>query len=106
MALAAGACAAWAIVEFASAPARERRRRGAVVGWLAAVGRQVGAPRPAADLAGRIDAAGSPLGLRAGDVVAIKGGAAIVAPLVALPVALAMPGRMPLVLLAIAAAAG
>jgi tight adherence protein C len=106
MALASGACAAWAIVELASATARERSRRGAVISWLAALGRQVGAPRPAADLAGRIDAAGSPLGLRAGDIVAMKGGAAIVAPLVALPIALAMPGRMPLVVLVIAAAVG
>ena len=106
MALAAGACAAWAIVDFASAPPRASRRRGALVGWLAALGRRIGAPRPAADLAERIDAAGAPLGLRAPDVVAIKGGAAGVAPLVALPVALPMPGRLPLVLLVVAAAAG
>jgi tight adherence protein C len=106
LALAAGACAAWAIVEVASAPARESKRRGAVVGWLGALGRRVGAPRPAADLAERIDAAGAPLGVREGDVVAIKGGAAIVAPLAAAPVALAMPGRLPVVVLVAAAAAG
>jgi tight adherence protein C len=106
MALAAGASAAWAIVDFASAPKRESKRRGAPVAWLAALGRRVAAPRPAADLAERIDAAGAPLGLRASDVVAIKGGAAVVAPLVCLPVALAMPGKLPLIVLTAAAAAG
>ena len=102
LALAAGACAAWAVVDFASAP----RRRGALVGWLAALGRRVGAPRPAADLAERIDAAGSPLGLRAADVVAIKGGAAVVGPLAAMPVAMALPAKLPLIALGMAAAAG
>ena len=106
LALAAGACAAWAIVELASAPVRERRRRAALVGWLAALGHRAGAPRPAPDLAARIDAAGSPLGLRASDVVAIKGGGAIVAPLAALPVALATPGKLPLVVVVMSAAAG
>ena len=106
LALAAGACAAWAIVELACAPPRERRARGAIVVWLAALGRRAGAPRPAADLAERIDAAGAPLGLRAADVVAIKGGGAIVAPLATLPVALAMPGKLPLVVLVMSAAAG
>jgi tight adherence protein C len=106
LALAAGGCAAWAIVELASAPARGPRRRGAVVAGLAALGRRVGAPRPAADLAARIDAAGAPLELREGDVVAIKGGAATVAPLVAAPFALALPGKLPLVALVAAVAAG
>jgi tight adherence protein C len=106
MALAAGACAAWAIVDFASAPARASRRPGALVVWLGALGRRVGAPRPAADLAERIDAAGSPLGLRASEVVAVKGGAAVVAPLVGLPIALAMPGKLPLFVLVAAAAGG
>jgi tight adherence protein C len=106
LALAAGACAAWAIVELASAPARRRRRRGAVVGWLAALGRRAGAPRPTAGLAERIDAAGAPLGLQAADVVAIKGGGAIVAPLAALPLALTMPGKLPLAIVAMSAAAG
>jgi tight adherence protein C len=105
LALAAAVLAAWAIVELASAPPRQRRR-GAAVAWLAALGRRIGAPRPAGDLGERIDAAGAPLGLGTGDVVAVKGGAALVAPLAALPLALALPGRLPLVALAMAAAAG
>jgi tight adherence protein C len=76
------------------------------VGWLAALGRGVGAGRPAADLTERIDAAGTPFGLNAADVVAIKGGGAVVAPLAALPFALAMPGRLALIVLGIGAAAG
>jgi tight adherence protein C len=105
LALAAGVCAAPAVFELASAPPRAHgRRRGAVVGWLAALGRRVGAPRPAADLSERIDAAG--LRLQASDVVAIKGGAALVAPLVALPFAVALPGRLPLFALVVAAAGG
>jgi tight adherence protein C len=106
LALAAGVCAAWSVVELASAPAPRPRRRGAVVGWLAALGRGVGAGRPAADLAERIDAAGGPFGLSAADVVAIKGGGAVVAPLAALPLALATPGRLAVMLLGIGAAAG
>jgi tight adherence protein C len=105
LALAAGACAAWAVVDLASSP-RPPRRRGVAVGWLAALGRRVGAPRPAADLAERIDAAGAPLGLAAADVVAIKGGGAVVAPLAALPLVLALPGRLPLLGFVMAAAAG
>lgn len=107
LALAAGACAAWAVVELASAPAApRRRRRGVIVVWLAALGRRVGVPRPAAGLAERIDAAGAPLGLAAADVVAIKGGATVVAPLAALPVAMALPGNLPSVALVIAACTG
>ena len=76
------------------------------MGWLAALGRHVGAPRPAADLAERIDAAGAPLGLTASDVVAIKGGGAVLTPLAALPVAAALPGRLALLVVAMGAAAG
>jgi tight adherence protein C len=106
LALAAGACAAGAVVDLASTAPREPRRRGALVSLLAALGRRLGAPRPAADLGERIDAAGTPLGLKAGDVVAVKGAAALLAPLGALPVAVAMPGKLPLVVLAMGAAAG
>jgi tight adherence protein C len=103
LALAAGACAAWSIVEFASLP-RRAARRGAAVRWLGAVGRRVGAPRPAADLGARLAAAGVSLG--PGDAVAIKGGAAVVMPLVTLPLALALPSKLPLVSLVASAAAG
>jgi tight adherence protein C len=60
--------------------------------------------RPAADLAVRLDAAGVPL--TPGEAVAIKGGAAVVAPLLGLPVAAAMPGTLPLLVLVMAASAG
>jgi tight adherence protein C len=103
LALAAGGCAAGAIVEFAGAPPRTARR-GALVGWVAALGRRVGVARPAEDLAERIDAAGAPLG--AADVMAIKGGGAVVVPLLALPLAVATPGRLALIVLVAAVAAG
>jgi tight adherence protein C len=105
LALAAGASAAAAVVEFAALP-RRARRRGVLAALLAALGRRVGTPRPAADLAARIDAAGAPLGLRTSDVVAIKGGAAILVPLSSLTITLALPGRLPLVACATAAAGG
>jgi tight adherence protein C len=105
LALAAAACAAGAVVELASAPARPRRR-GALAALLAALGRRVGTPRPAADLAERIEAAGAPLGLHAADVVAVKGGAGVLAPLAALPVAMALPGKLPLLACISVAAAG
>jgi tight adherence protein C len=105
LALAAGASAAAAVVEFAALP-RRARRRGVLAALLAALGRRVGTPRPAADLAARIDAAGAPLGLRTSDVVAIKGGAAILVPLSSLAITLALPGRLPLVACATAAAGG
>jgi tight adherence protein C len=105
LALAAGACGAWAIVDLASTPVSPRRR-GVLVGWLVTLGRRLGAPRPAAGLERRIDAAGAPLGLSAVDVMAIKGGGATVAVLAGLPLALAMPGRMPVVALVASAAGG
>ena len=54
---------------------------------------------PARDLAERIDAAGGPLGLRAADVGATRAGAALVAPLMALPLAIAMPSKLRLIVL-------
>jgi tight adherence protein C len=105
LALVAAACAAWAIVDLASTPA-PLRRRGVLVSWLAALGRRLGAPQPAAGLGQRIDAAGAPLGLSAADVTAIKGGGALVAPLAALPIALALPGRLPVVAFMVAAVGG
>jgi tight adherence protein C len=103
LALAAGMCAAWSIVELAAAPPRPARR-GTCIGWVAAVGRRVGVSRPAADLAERVEASGAPL--KTADVVALKGGAAVVVPLAALPLAAALPGRLALIVLVAAAAAG
>jgi tight adherence protein C len=107
----AAALAAGGVVELAGAaagraarrPARRRRRLAAA---LAGLGSRLGGPPPPADLTARIDAAGAPAALRAGDVMAIKAGAALVALLVALPVAAASPGRLGPVLGVAAPAAG
>ena len=107
----AAVLAAGGVVELAGAgergatrrPARRRRRLAAA---LAGLGRRIGGPAPPADLAVRIEAAGAPASLRAGDVMAIKAGAALVAVLAALPVAAALPGRLGPVLGLAAPAAG
>jgi tight adherence protein C len=104
LAIAAGGCAARAVLDLAAAPARPRRR-GVAIRVLARLGRGIGPLRPAADLGDRLAAAGSPLGLTAPDVVAVKAGAALVAPLASFPLALALPGRLPLVALVVAASA-
>jgi tight adherence protein C len=97
----AGGCAAAGLVELAGAAAargRVRRARGArAVAALARLGRRLGAPLPAGDLAARIEAAGRPLGLDVADVTAVKGGTAVVALLAGAPLAAALPGRLPLV---------
>jgi tight adherence protein C len=81
---------------------RPRRRLGAVgMAVLARVGRRF-VPRAPGDLAGRLEAAGVTLSLA--DAMAVKAGGALVALLLALPVAPALPGRLPLV--AFAAAPG
>jgi len=64
---------------------------------LARIGRRIGAPEPPRDLAERIEAAGAPLTLDVGDVMAIKGAGALVALLAGSPLAAALPGRLPLV---------
>src|SRR5688572_18874238 len=93
----AGAAMAGGLVELASA--RRRRPRPGwerVVRALVAFGRRVGAPVPAGDLEARLDAAGRPWGLRAADVTALKGGAAVIALIAGAPLAGALPGRLPL----------
>ncbi len=99
---AAGVCAAVAIVDLAAlVAAGPRRRRGrlpaAVVGVLARVGRGAGAPAPPADLVARLAAAGSPLGLSAREVMAVKAGGALAALAAAVPLGAALPGRLGLV---------
>lgn len=106
----AGALAAAGVWEMAIVAAqrstRERRRRrlGALgLAMLARVGRQF-VPRAPRDLAGRLEAAGVTLTLA--DAMAIKAGGALVTLLLALPIAPALPGRLPLLAFAAAPAAG
>jgi tight adherence protein C len=81
----------------ASGPAAVRRRWAAgVVGALKRIGARVGAPAAPASLATRIEAAGRPLHLGVADVMAVKGGGALVALVGGAPVAAALPGRLPL----------
>jgi tight adherence protein C len=77
----------------ASAP---RRWAAAAVGALQRIGARIGAPAAPASLADRIEAAGRPLNLGIADVMAVKGGGALVALVGGAPVAAALPGRLPL----------
>ena len=101
---AAGVATAAALVDLAGLAAARRSRaesdlapRGRrLVGALARLGRRLGAPAPPADLARRLDAAGRPLNLAVADVMAVKGGGALVALLAGAPLVGALPGRLPL----------
>src|SRR4051794_40702920 len=98
LATAAGVLAAAGLVELAAAGRPGRPHvSGAAVAVLARLGRRIGAPEPPRTLAGRMEAAGSPLGLDVGDVMAVKGAAALVALLAGSPVAASLPGRLPVV---------
>ena len=100
LAAAAGACAAAAIVEWlvvprrrapraarAAAPRARRSRSAAMTVLLARLARRAGVRAAPGDLEARIAAAGAPLGLAVGDVIALKGAAALGLALVALPFA-------------------
>jgi tight adherence protein C len=108
----AGACAAAAIVELAGVPGRARAARprvgrlGGVTVLLARLGRLAGVHASPRDLQARLTAAGAPLGLTPADVMALEGAGALVGLLLALPLALALPGRLALVLVLCAPAAG
>jgi tight adherence protein C len=112
LAAAGGICAAAAIVELAGVPrpARAAGRPGGHLGGmtvlLARVARRAGVPAAPRDLQARLTAAGAPLGLSAADVVALEGAGALVGLLLALPLAAALPGRLGIVLLLCAPAAG
>ena len=86
----------------ASRPRRGHRRRApalfaAAVDALRRLGRRAGAPAAPGGLPARLVAAGSPLGLSTGDVMAVKGGAALVALVAAIPLGAVLPGRLPAV---------
>lgn len=73
---------------------------------LAGVGRRIGVLPAPADLAARLAAAGRPLGLEAPELMAIKGGAAAAALVLALPLAGALAMRLGVLVAAAALAAG
>lgn len=107
LAAAAGILAAAGIVELAAAGRPRPPAAGtALVAVLARVGRRFGAPAPPRDLETRIAAAGAPLGLEVADMMAVKGGAALVALLAGSPFAAALPGRLPVVAFLALPAAG
>lgn len=106
-ALLAGPLAAAALAQLASAGPRlrgrrVRARRRPLVAVLQRVGRTLGAPAAPRGLAERLAAAGTPLGLRPGDVMAVKAGAALTASLLVAPLAAAASPRHALLLLACA----
>ncbi|MEA2284069.1 MAG: tight adherence protein [Solirubrobacteraceae bacterium] len=108
LAVLAAVLAAAGVVELTAAAGEGRaspRRGSRVLAALAGVGRRLGAPAPPGDLGRRIEAAGLPVSVRVGDVMAVKAGAALVALLGALPAAAALPGRLGVVG-AVAAPAG
>lgn len=89
-----------------TAPAGEGRAATLAAG-LARFARRIGVrTRPAGDLERRIAAAGLPHTVRAPDVAAAKGGAAVLAAALAAPWATSAPGRLGPVLLAAAPALG
>ncbi len=116
LAAAAGACAAAALVEWLAVPRRRRARPvgdratlshvGAMTVLLARLARRAGMRAAPRDVEARIAAAGTPLGLCVGDVVGLKGAAALGLPLAALPFAGALPGRLGIVALLAAPVAG
>jgi tight adherence protein C len=76
------------------------------VSSLASVGRLLRPPGAPPDLRGRIDAAGRPAGLGVRDVMAAKVASALLGAAVALPSSALAPGRLGLVVAALAPAAG
>ncbi len=97
-------------------PARGRGKRradlpggghlGAMTVLLARIARRAGARAGPADLQARIAAAGQPLGLEASDVMALKAAGALIGLLLAVPLVTALPGRLGIVALLCAPAAG
>jgi tight adherence protein C len=112
LAVAAAVSAAAAITELLTAPRRARRpapQMGHLAGMavlLARVSRRAGRRAAPRDLEARIAAAGAPAGLTAGDVVALKGAGAVAALLGAFTLHGLLPGRLGLVALLAAPAAG
>jgi tight adherence protein C len=108
----AGACAAASIVELAAIPRGPRRARlagghlGAMTVLLARIARGAGVRAAPRDLEARIAAAGTPLGLGAADIMALKAAGAAVALMLVAPFASALPGRLAIVVVPGAIVAG
>jgi tight adherence protein C len=85
---------------------RKRRRPAPAIRALSALGRRLGAPVPPHDLAARLEAAGAPPTLTPADVMAAKAGAALAGGLGGLFLASAAPGRLGVLVLLGAPAAG
>lgn len=66
---------------------------------LVSLGRRIGAPAPPVALAPRIAAAGTPLGLGVGEIGAVKAAGGVLTLAFGGPLALALPGRLPVVAL-------
>lgn len=95
----AGAAAAFAVLALGRlVPPRATRRRhsatATALGLLARIGARVGAPAASRAFETLLVAAGRPLGLRAADVMAAKGGAGILGLAAALPLGSLLPGRL------------
>jgi len=93
----AAALAAAAVVDVAALLGERgarRARRPGLVTMVARLGRRLGAPAPPADLERRIAAAGAGPAVRVADVMAVKAGAALLALVLILPLAAALPGRL------------
>jgi tight adherence protein C len=101
-ALLSAAAAALGLLALAQlAPRRDRRtaeprrsRAAPALALLARGGRRVGAPGAPRDLDARLAAAGRPLNLRAGDLMAVSGGGGLLGLLLALPFGSLLPGRL------------
>lgn len=114
LAAAAGTLGGWSVLDLLllSTGSRSRRSRArAARGSRAAralvgIGRRIGTPAAPRDLADRIAAAGSPLGMNVADVMAAKGAGAVLAVLCAVPAGTVLPGRLGLVGLVAGPAAG
>ncbi|MEA2223271.1 MAG: tight adherence protein [Solirubrobacteraceae bacterium] len=118
LAAGAGACAAAAIGDWLGTPGRTRARTrdtttcgghthlAGMTVLIARIARRAGLRSAPGDLEARIAAAGAPLGLAVGDVIALKGAGAVGALLFALPVAGALPGRLAVAALVAAPVAG
>ena len=97
----AAVTAAAGVVELAAARSQATSARGrsgraaGVVRALVALGRRIGAPAPTAGLAGRIAAAGSPIGLGVAEVAAVKASGGGLALVLGGPLAASLPGRLP-----------
>lgn len=105
LAAVAGVLAAAGMVELAALRATRRperarsasRRLLGIASALVRLGRRIGPPAPSRSLRARIAAAGSPLGLGAGEVSSLKAAGGMVALALGAPVAASLPGRLPFV---------